>query len=167
MAHAFTLLSLADHTCLRNLTQDLDPRLRPVGHSKLSRSLILTEKQSMERSVIERLAKVKDILISYNLLMNRKMEEIFLLLTHYCTGPDRNNTHIGMPSTTATDGVSLSKSVVEVIDNFFLEANVVGVPSDGGGNLWVCREALESKYSNDSVFHHLSPSSIWSALHIY
>ena len=31
MAHAFTSLSLVDHDCLRKLTQDLDPRLCPVG----------------------------------------------------------------------------------------------------------------------------------------
>ena len=26
----------------------------------------------------------------------------------------------------------------------------MGIISDGGGNLWVCREELESKYTNDS-----------------
>ena len=62
------------------------------------------------------------------------------------------NTHIGMPSTTATDGVSLSFSVMEVVENFGLEAKIVGTTSDGGGNLQVCREALVSKYTNDSVF---------------
>ena len=72
-----------------------------------------------------------------------------------------------MPSTTAADGVSLSLSVMEVVDNFGLEANIVGITSDGDGNLWVCREALESKYTNDSVFLHPSPYSPWSALHIY
>ena len=28
----------------------------------------------------------------------------------------------------------------------------MGITSDGGGNIRVCREALESKYTNDSVF---------------
>ena len=56
-----------------------------------------------------------------------------------------------MPSTTATDGVSLSLSVVEVVENFGLEAKTVGIMSDVGGNIWVCREALELKYNNDSV----------------
>ena len=86
---------------------------------------------------------------------------------HYCTGPDRNNTHIGMLSTTATDGVSLSKSAMEVVDKFGLEKKVVGITSDDGGNLWVYRKALESKYRNDSVFHHPIPSSPWGALRIY
>ena len=62
-----------------------------------------------------------------------------------------------MPSNTATDGVSLSLSVMEVVDNFSLEAKVVGITSDGGGNLRVFREALELKYTNDSVFPQPSP----------
>ena len=45
MAHAFTLLSLVDHDYFRKLTHDLDPHLRPVGRSKLSRSLIPTKKE--------------------------------------------------------------------------------------------------------------------------
>ena len=61
------------------------------------------------RSAIDNMAKVKAIVISYNLWMSRKTEEIFLLTAHYCTGTNINNTHIGMPSTTATDGVSLYK----------------------------------------------------------
>ena len=72
-----------------------------------------------------------------------------------------------MLSTTDTGGVSLSKYVLEVVENFVLEAKIVGVTSDGGSNLWFCREVLDSKYRNDSVFQHPSPSSKWSALHIY
>ena len=121
----------------------------------------------MEKSVIERLAKVKAVVISYDLWMSRKTEEIFSLTAHYCTGQERKNTHIGMPSTTATDGVSLSLSVMEVVENFGLEAKIVGITSDGGGNLRVCREALESKYTNDSLFFHPRPYSPWIALHIY
>ena len=72
-----------------------------------------------------------------------------------------------MPYNTATDGVSLSLSVMEVVENFGLEAKIVGITSDSGGNLLVCREALEAKYTNDSVFPHPSPYSPWIALHIY
>ena len=89
--------------------------------------------------------------------MSRKTEEIFSLTAHYCTGQERENTHIGIPSTTVTGGASLSLSVMEVVDNFGLEAKIVGITSDGGGNLWVCREALESKYTNDSVFFSPKP----------
>ena len=77
------------------------------------------------------------------------------------------NTHIGMPSITATGGVSLSLSVMEVVENFGLEEKIVGITSDGSGNIWVFREALESKYTNKSVFSHPIPYSQWSALHIY
>ena len=89
------------------------------------------------------------------------------MTAHYCIGQEIKNTHIGIPSTTATDVVSLSLSVMEVVDNFGLEANIVGITSDGGGNLRVCMDSLELKYTNDSVFFHPSPYSPWSALHIY
>ena len=56
-----------------------------------------------------------------------------------------------MPSTTDTDGVFLSLSVMELVENFDLDTKIVGIMSDSGGNLWVCREAMESKYTNDSV----------------
>ena len=56
-----------------------------------------------------------------------------------------------MPPTTTNDGISLYLSVMEVAENFGLEEKVVGIMSNGGGNIRVCREALELKYTNDSV----------------
>ena len=53
------------------------------------------------------------------------------------------------------------------MDNYGLEEKIVEIASDGGGNIQVCREALESKYNNESVFCHPIPSSPWSALRIY
>ena len=97
----------------------------------------------MEKSVIKRLAELKAVVISYNLWMSHKTEEIFSLMAHYFTGRERKNTCIGMLSTTATDGVSLSLSVMQVVDNFVFEAKIVGIKIDGGGNLRFCREALE------------------------
>ena len=64
MAHAFTLISLVDQDWLHKLTQDLDPRLHPVGRSKMPLSLIPTEKKSVDRFVVGRLAKVKSRVIS-------------------------------------------------------------------------------------------------------
>ena len=84
MAHAFTLLSLVDHDFFRNLKQDLEPRLHPVGKSKLLRSLIPTENQLVEKSVIKRLVEVKAVVIRYDLWMSRKTEECFSLTAHYC-----------------------------------------------------------------------------------
>ena len=157
MAHEFKSLSFVDHDCFHKLTQDLDPCLCPVGRSKLSRSLIPTKNQLVEKSVIERLEEVNAVVISYNFWMSRKTEEILSLIAHYCTGRGRENTHIGIPSTNSTDGVSLSLSVIEVVENFGLEAKILGITSDGGGNLRVCRESLDSKYTNNSVFFHPSP----------
>ena len=153
MEHTFTYLSLVDHDCFCNLTKDLEPRLRPLGQSKLPRSLIPTKKKFVEKSVIERLAEVKALVISYDLWMSRQTKEIFSLAAHYCTGRERKNTNIGMPSATAADGVSLYLSVIEMVEYFGLEANILGITSGGGGNIQFCREALESKYTNDSVFY--------------
>ena len=41
-------------------------RLHPIWRSKLPWSIIPTEKQSVERSVIDRLGQVKAVVISYN-----------------------------------------------------------------------------------------------------
>ena len=79
---------------------------------------------------------------------------------HYCIGQERKNNHIGMPSTTDTDGVSLSLSVMNMVENFGLEEKIVGITSDGGGNIRVCREALESNYTNESVI--LPPKTIFT-----
>ena len=138
MAYEFTFLLLVDHECLRKLTQDIDPRLCSVGRSKLLQSLIPTETQLVERSMIGSLKKVNAVVIIYNLCISCKTEEILSLTAHYCTGPDRNNTHTGMLSTTDAGGVYLSKSIMDVVENFGLEKKIVGVNSDGGGNLRVC-----------------------------
>ena len=79
----------------------------------------------MDKYVIERLEKVKDVVISYNFWMSSNKEELLSLTAHYCTVTDRKNTHIGIPSITATDGVSLHSSVMEVVENFGLEAKIV------------------------------------------
>ena len=133
------------------LTQDLDPRLRPVGRSKLLRSLIPTKKLLVEKPVVKRPAEVKAVVIIYDLWMSRKTEEFLIdgALLHR-SGEKKTNT--GMPSTTATDGVSLYLSIMEVVNSSGLEAKIVGITSDGGGNIQFFREALESKYTNDSVF---------------
>ena len=59
--------------------------------------------------------------------MSCNTEEIFLLNSYYCTGPDRNNTNIGIPSTTDTDGVSLYNSVMEVVEKCGLEEKNLGL----------------------------------------
>ena len=89
--------------------------------------------------------------------MSRKREEIFLLTAHYCRGLERKNTEIGMSSITATDGVPLFLSIREVVDNFFLKSKIVRITSDGGSNLQVCRNAMESKYTNGSIFTTQDP----------
>ena len=94
----------------------------------------------MEKSIIESLSEVKAVVISYDLWMGRKTEEIFSLTAHYFKVPYINNTLFGMSSDTATGGVYLYFSIMEVVENFGLEANILGITSDGGDNIRVCRE---------------------------
>ena len=75
--------------------------------------------------------------------MSHKIEGTFLLTAHYCKSININNTHIEIPSTPATDGVSLYKSIIEVVENFVLEENIVVITFDVGKNIRVCREAME------------------------
>ena len=82
MPHAFTSLSLVENECLRNLTQDINARLCPVGCKKMSRSRTTTENKSVERSMIECLDKVKAKVIRYNLWMSCKTEGSFLVTSH-------------------------------------------------------------------------------------
>ena len=42
-----------------------------------------------------------------------------------------------MTSITDDDGVSIYLSVMEVVENFGLEAKIMGITGDGGGNLRV------------------------------
>ena len=70
-----------DHDCFPKLTQDINPRLQPVGRSKMSRSIITTGNQLVERSVIERLEKLKVVADYYSLyfyqpLNNRPLQQL-------------------------------------------------------------------------------------------
>ena len=58
-------------------------------------SLIPTENQFVEKSVIERLEKVKAVVTSYDLWMSRKMEKMFSLTAQYCTGPEKKTLTLG------------------------------------------------------------------------
>ena len=62
-----------------------------------------------------------------------------------------------MPSTTSNDGALLYLSVMEVVENFGLKENIVGIASDSGGNIWVFREALESNKPMTLFFPTQSP----------
>ena len=93
----FTFLLLVEHDCLCKLTQDLDPRLFPVWKSKLSRSLIPTKNQLVEKYVIKSLEEVKAVVIIYDLCMSCKTEENFSLMANYCTGQERKTLTLGLP----------------------------------------------------------------------
>ena len=82
-----------------------------------------------------------------------------MLTEHYFTGPERNNTHIGMPSKTDTDGVYLSLSIMEVVEKFSLEENVVGINSDGGGKFGFLGRHWSQNTPMTPFFHHPIPYS--------
>ena len=67
MVHVFKSLLLVDHDFFRKITYYLDLWLRPVGRSKLPRSLIPSEAQSVDSSVMGSLGKAKAVVIKYDL----------------------------------------------------------------------------------------------------
>ena len=110
--------------------------------------------------MVERLEKIKAKVISYDFWMSCKTEENFSLMAHSCTVPDRNNSHIGMVYTTNTDDVSLSKSVMEVMDNFVLEESIVWIISDDDGNIqvyerhWIQNTVMTPFFITQAHLHH-------------
>ena len=79
MAHEFKLLSLVYHDRFHNLTKDIKPRLHPFEISKISRSIVSTEKQLVERSGIESLEKLKTVVNQLRNLDESQEEGNFLV----------------------------------------------------------------------------------------
>ena len=74
------------------------------------------------------------------------------MTAHYTSDHVREHAHIGIPITTSTDGESLAVTVGNVINQFNLGPKLVGITSDGGNNLAICKAILESAFVNAGVF---------------
>ena len=57
-----------------------------------------------------------------------------------------------MPITTSTGGDILAALVCDVINRFNLGSKLVGITSDGGTSLAICKAVLESNFNNMEVF---------------
>ena len=77
MAKAYTPLSLVGFHEFRELISSLDPRIVPVSRSRLSRKLIPLKYESIEYYVMKVLNNCPYVVLSLDLWMPVKNEEIF------------------------------------------------------------------------------------------
>ena len=71
---------------------------------------------------------------------------------HYKLEYVRKNSHIGMPTTSSTEGESLAFTVSNVTNQFILRLKLVGITSDEVTYMSVCKAILESNFDNTGVF---------------
>ena len=76
----------------------------------------------------------------------------FSMEVHYKLDYVRENSHIGMPTTSSTEGESLAVRVRNVINQFSLGSKRFGITSYGHTNLERFKAILESTFDNTGVF---------------
>ena len=76
----------------------------------------------------------------------------------------KDNSHIGMPITTSTDGESLVFLVGNVINQFSLGLKLVVITSDVGTNLARCKAILDSTFDNTGVLDLGKPMFVMECL---
>ena len=69
----------------------------------------------------DRLNKCGAVVLTYDLWMSRKNEEIFSMTNHHCEGLKRGFLHIGIPDTTGTYGQSMANALNVLMKTFGLE----------------------------------------------
>ena len=75
------------------------------------------------------------------------------MTAHYTREHVREHAPIGITIIKSTDGESLAVQVSNVINQFSLGSELVGITSDGGTNLTIWKSILESKFDNTGVFN--------------
>ena len=86
------------------------------------------------------------------------------MTAHYTREHFKEYAHIGMPITTSTDGKSLEVTLDNVTNQFNLGSKLVGITSDGGTNLAICKAILESTSDNTGVFDLVNPMFMMKCL---
>ena len=74
------------------------------------------------------------------------------MMDHFAREQSREYANIGMTITTSTDGESLAVPVRTFINQLILGKKLVGITSDDGINLEICKEILESNFDNPGLF---------------
>ena len=120
MAKAYTPLALVDCREFRKLISSLDPRIVPVSRSRLSIKLIPLNYDAVESDVIKVLNNSPYAVLSFDMWISVKNEDIFSISAHHYTELKKGHHHLGMPSTKVIDTNNLSDSIVEIITKFNL-----------------------------------------------
>ena len=69
-----------------------------------------------------------------------------------------------MPITTSTDDDIIAVPVDNVFNHFSLGSKLVGITSDGGTDLAICKVILESNFDNMGVFDLENPMLVMECL---
>ena len=97
------------------MVTNLDPSIRPITRSKFTRTLIPHKLKNLETYVSSLLDGVSFVVIYYILWMSNMTQETFSMTAHDTYDHARKHDHIGMPTTTSTDGESLAVPVCNII----------------------------------------------------
>ena len=98
----------------QTLLSYLDPSIKKVSCSFVKRKLIPYQAELLELRVKDHLKSFGAVVLTYDLWMSQKNEEIFSMTSHRCEVLEHGLLHIGMLYTTSTDGRSLT-NVVNVL----------------------------------------------------
>ena len=130
----------------------IDPSIRPIIRSKLTRTLIPPKLDKTATYVSSLLDGVRCVVIYYDLWMSKTTQNIFSMTAHFICENVREHAHIGMPITILTDGESLAVPVGNMINQFSVGSKPVDITSYGGTNLEIYKRILESTFDNTGVF---------------
>ena len=144
MTKLFTPLSLLQGDAFRIIVYELEPSIKQVSWSLLQRKLIPDKAESLELQVKDRIDKFEEIVLTYDLWMSQKNEEIFSMTAHHCEGLECAFFHIGVLATTGACGQILSNAE-NMFVNFLSKKNIFRFTCDRGTNLEKYQTILGNK----------------------
>ena len=111
MAKSFTPLYLVQTYYFQILVTNLDPSIRKLIQTLAKRKLIPEKSELLEIQVKYQINKCRAVLLTYNLWISQKNEEMFLITAHHCEGLESGFLHICIPATTCTHGQVLANEL--------------------------------------------------------
>ena len=93
-----------------------------------------------------------------------KKNRDFSMMNYYTCEHVGEHYNINMPIIRSNDGESLSVMVSNVINQFSAGSKIVGITSDSGTNLAICKAILESTFEIMGVFDLVKPMFVMECL---
>ena len=105
MAHSYTTVLLLKGELFHRMVAHLDLYITPINRSKFTRTIIPQKLKKAETDVSSLIDGVHCVVISYDLWMSNMTQVMFSMTKNYTRDYVRDNAQIGIPITTATDGI--------------------------------------------------------------